>query len=350
MTTSPKNPHELLERYMQAVRFWLPRRQQQDILAELSGDLQAQVEEKESELGRPLELPEMEAILKSCGNPMVVASRYQPQGSLIGPAFFPIYKFVLKINILWILPPVFLLIVGPIMVWGATDRVGAVLQTFFLFGKAAFLNAAIITIIFALLERSQLSAKMCDNWSPLSLRPVAKPERDRSRTQSVFDFIMRAVWLLWLVVAPQVPFLIMGPFAYVFKPAPLWHVVYPAILLIAVAGVLYPWIGLARPEWTRLSLGVRLLLTMLNFFVLTFIVRAAAAPVGEGGWHPYLALAKPEYAGQYGNLDTIMNLCLLVAFGIASVATLITMIVEAWRLMQSLRGRGRTNGEAMASA
>ena len=30
---------ELLDRYLQAVRFWLPKAQQQDIIAELSSDL-----------------------------------------------------------------------------------------------------------------------------------------------------------------------------------------------------------------------------------------------------------------------------------------------------------------------
>lgn len=45
---------ELLDRYLQAVRFWLPKAQQQDIIAELSSDLHSQIEDRETELGRPL--------------------------------------------------------------------------------------------------------------------------------------------------------------------------------------------------------------------------------------------------------------------------------------------------------
>src|SRR2546427_8606283 len=101
--SSKKNPTELVERYLQAVRFWLPKAQQEDILAELSEDLRSQIEEKETELGRPLDEAEMAAILKRCGSPIVVASRFQSQQYLIGPALFPVYKFVLKMVLLWIL-------------------------------------------------------------------------------------------------------------------------------------------------------------------------------------------------------------------------------------------------------
>ncbi|HEY6181159.1 MAG TPA: hypothetical protein VIW67_02875 [Terriglobales bacterium] len=58
---------ELIERYLQAVKFWLPKEQKQDILAELSEDINSQVEEKESELGRSLNQAEVEAILSSAG-------------------------------------------------------------------------------------------------------------------------------------------------------------------------------------------------------------------------------------------------------------------------------------------
>src|SRR5260221_5904224 len=88
---------ELLDRYLQAIEFWLPKRQRQDIIAELSEDLRSQVEEKETELGRKLEDAEVEAILKRCGSPLEVASRYRPQQYLIGPTLFPIYRFVLAV-------------------------------------------------------------------------------------------------------------------------------------------------------------------------------------------------------------------------------------------------------------
>ena len=44
----------LLDRYLQAVRFFLPRRQQDDIVRELSENLLSQMEDRAEELGRPL--------------------------------------------------------------------------------------------------------------------------------------------------------------------------------------------------------------------------------------------------------------------------------------------------------
>src|SRR6202790_4110969 len=86
---------ELLDRYLHAIEFWLPKRESHDIIAELSEDLRSQIEEKEAELGRKLEDAEVEAILKRCGAPLEVALRYRPQQYLIGPTLFPIYRFVL---------------------------------------------------------------------------------------------------------------------------------------------------------------------------------------------------------------------------------------------------------------
>jgi hypothetical protein len=45
---------ELIERYLQAVQFWLPNREKKDIIAELSEDIYAQVADRERDLGRKL--------------------------------------------------------------------------------------------------------------------------------------------------------------------------------------------------------------------------------------------------------------------------------------------------------
>lgn len=66
---------ELIDRYLQAVGFWLPRKQRQDILAELAEDLQSQIEEKEAGLNRKLSEAELESLLKEpgCANCPVIA-------------------------------------------------------------------------------------------------------------------------------------------------------------------------------------------------------------------------------------------------------------------------------------
>src|SRR5579862_3287951 len=105
MKFSRRRNMELVERYLQAVKFWLPNEQQDDIVAELSEDIRSQMEEREEKLGRRLDDAEIGAILKGRGRPLMVANRYLPQQFLIGPALFPIYKFVLKIVALCYLVP-----------------------------------------------------------------------------------------------------------------------------------------------------------------------------------------------------------------------------------------------------
>ena len=55
---------ELVDRYLQAVKFWLPREQQDDIARELSEDILSQIEEQERGLGRLMTPAEIEALLK----------------------------------------------------------------------------------------------------------------------------------------------------------------------------------------------------------------------------------------------------------------------------------------------
>ena len=74
---------ELLDRYLQSVKWLLPKEQKKDILAELSEDIRSQIEEKEAELGRRLDESDLEAILRRWGHPMLVAQRYLPQQYLI---------------------------------------------------------------------------------------------------------------------------------------------------------------------------------------------------------------------------------------------------------------------------
>ena len=52
----------LVDRYLHAVKFWLPRKQKDDIIAELSEDLRSQIEDREAELGHPLTDAEVEPI------------------------------------------------------------------------------------------------------------------------------------------------------------------------------------------------------------------------------------------------------------------------------------------------
>ena len=68
---------QLLDRYLTAVKFWLPQKHREDIADELTANLQSEIDDRAAELGRPLNDDEVAALLKQHGSPILVASRYQ---------------------------------------------------------------------------------------------------------------------------------------------------------------------------------------------------------------------------------------------------------------------------------
>jgi hypothetical protein len=193
---------ELLDRYLKAVRFWLPSEQKQDIIAELSEDLHAQFEDKESELGRPLNEAEVEAILKKGGSPMLVAQRYHPQRYLIGPALFPMYWFVLKLGWLFFFGPWLILGIGVNLFAGGHFQ--ELMEPFL---RAVLINFAAITGVFALLERSHAQTGFAKNWTPRKLPAVRDPNRV-PRSSSIREltwYLMLALWWGNVLRIPAVP-------------------------------------------------------------------------------------------------------------------------------------------------
>src|SRR3954453_6853729 len=105
----------ILDRYLTAVKFWLPKSQRDDIAAELAANLQSEIDDRTEALGRPLTDVELAAFLKQHGPPILVASRYRGEHrtvnfgrQLIGPIVFPYYWIALKISLVLLLVPGFI--------------------------------------------------------------------------------------------------------------------------------------------------------------------------------------------------------------------------------------------------
>src|SRR5438552_9147141 len=166
---------ELIDRYLQAVKFWLPKNQKQDIIAELSEDLRSQVEDREAELGRKLNDDDVEQILKQRGRPLLVAEKYLPQNSLIGPVLFPAYRFVLKLALLCYLVPwaavwVALVVINPS--YRANHLGIAGIRDAYILWFNAITAFAVVTIVFAVLQRVKDQSWLLSKWSPRQLPAV----------------------------------------------------------------------------------------------------------------------------------------------------------------------------------
>jgi len=253
---------ELIERYLQAVNFWLPNRQAGDILAELSDDLRSQVEEQEAELGRALNESEIEATLKRCGHPMLAGGRYLPQQYLIGPALFPTYWLLIKIIFLWILIPVFLLVVGPIVFVASSDDtlsiVGSLWGSFWI---TAFMALCTITVLFATLERYQVKVSLFEKWNPAKLPPL-RTGRRIPRSSSIVEIVFSVLAILWWTRIVQFPAVygIEQAGIHNWSWGSVWldfsRTCFVPVLLLLFAGVAIGGLNLARPVWTRSRWGI----------------------------------------------------------------------------------------------
>lgn len=341
--SKPTNPLELVDRYLQAVHFWLPKTEREnELLAELGEDLRSQIDAREEELGRPLNADEVAEILKRCGPPMVVAARLGPKSYLIGPTLFPIYWFVLKMVLFWILVPVFVFVVGPATLasthgdWGAAmgNTIGAL-------WSGLFVAAGIITLVFAILERTQKFAAEECKWDPLKLPPVRQqqPERKPSRARSASEFLFALFGLMWLLLIPNYPALILGPAHAFLKGGSMWHIFYVPLVGLSVFGLLRSGLTLARSDLPWLQPAGELAQGILTLVLLNFILKAAGQ-LPNAEWQPFVALTDAaKGSAEYVRVAAIVNVSILISLAGAWLGLSIALVVHTWQLLMYVRKR-----------
>jgi hypothetical protein len=251
---------EIIDRYLQAVRLWLPKSQKQDIIAELSEDIRSQIEEKEADLGRNLNDTEVEAILIERGSPILVASRYLPQQHLIGPLLFPIYSLILKMAWLFCFVPwlfVWICIVSFVPSYRTENPgtliVGA-LHTVWLMVVYTF---ASVTVSFALIEKYHLKSGFLEKWDPRKLPPIYDFHRIK-RSSSIAEIVALVVVCTWWIGVMSSPAIVNNAELHITL-APAWQYFFWGFLLLAAANLVLSGVNLFRPHWTRLRASMRLL-------------------------------------------------------------------------------------------
>lgn len=328
---------DLFERYLQAVRKYLPSQRQDDIVAELRANLEAQREERESSLGRPLSEGEMIDWLKELGPPLQMAARYQPPRYLIGPTVFPLYWQILRYALMW--ASVVYVVTSVIQAIVQAHDTSWIVQTVFNWPSFLVVVAAWVTIVFVAFEffferhpdkrPDFLANAYC--WSPTSLPPLEKhpaaPGKPRTYTSAVAEFVVEFVVLLWLLLIPRFPYLLLGPGVVVlhymplrFAPAIVWF--YWAIVVFNAIQLAWHAYNLLNDSW-RISSPLQKLVKKALGIVPMAILFAAPG-------HVYLE----PYPAASGHLPQGLNLADLnhgLFLGV-TVITLITVIQFLWDL------------------
>ena len=307
---------ELVRRYLHEVRFWLPKEQRDDIVAELDEDLRSEIEEREAALGRSLDEAELVAILKAHGEPVTMASKYLPPRYLIGPALFPIYRFVVKLVVLGILVPVFVLIVGPIAVKTAVNPSLAGVQALWNLLMSAVFSLGVITLVFAIMELRFRHAP--HDWDPRELPPVPAPSfpsdaEPMTRYRAFANIALSALTALaWVYLARAGT---AGHFEGLnIGLSGVWHTLFWPILAVFLSGVFVGLAGLIRPEAVRMHASIRLASNALSLVLIGFLLKGQS-------WIEISSAGRPldgiEDAVKWSNLGIWISLLIVGAIVLA---------------------------------
>jgi hypothetical protein len=267
---------ELLDRYLHAIKFWLPRAQQDDIIAELSEDLRSQIEEEEGRLGHKLSDDEVASILKQRGRPLLVASRYLPQRYLIGPVLFPAYRLVLTIVMLcWVVP--WLLVRVALFAFDPAYRAAHPLFTYPvgawpLFWEQTVATVGAVTIIFAVIEIVQSRNRSVDNWDPRRLPAVRDPNRI-PRLSSIIEIAANLIFVVWWTSGMWSEIIFERAGVRIVL-GPVWRTFFWIFLFTAMGNIVLAGVNLGLRYWTAPRAVLRLVLDSAGAIAFCWMLKA----------------------------------------------------------------------------
>lgn len=320
---------DLIDRYVQRVRYFLPSPNQDDIIRELAADVRAELQDRQAKLGRPSADADVQAVLQRWGHPILVAGRYLPTQYLIGPALFPIYWFVLKVVGTFFLVPWLLIWIGLVVLSPShRDALDAmtVLGSFTRWATTALVAIGWVTVVFAVLER--LHVRVLGRWDPSEL-PAVHDHNAVSRFSTLLDAVGSGVFILFwtgYLTLPALPHR-GGEFAVVATAA--FGLFFWPVLMVEAVVFLLAIVNLYRPWWTWPR-------AVLHFLANLATVGLAALMLQRGPW---VGITSPDLAAS--TRDALTGLANKGAFwlilGIGLVAFLVGCLEDARRLYRMAR-------------
>ncbi|MBN1831127.1 MAG: hypothetical protein JW896_03365 [Deltaproteobacteria bacterium] len=308
---------ELLEQYLNVIKMYLPRDQREDIIHELYENLLSEMEDKETEMGRPLNEDEQADILRRHGAPQLVAKRYAPDQpcvafgrQLIGPESFPIY-----IRILWIVLGCMVIVHASLAILGRFPGIVIFINSMFW----TFVSMTLITILIDLVRK-----KTKHYWHTPSMYYLPVP-----KWIPVTGFFVVTACTLWWAGVPLFPRLIFGMAAGEMELTATWHFFYWPVLLLLLINSVHRGVFLLRPQWMWLSMPIRLGIYFICLVMLYFLL--------DG--YPYVSVSNLETAGPgitglAHNMNQIIYAALLIG---GPVYWFINIIVCGWFFIKGIQ-------------
>jgi hypothetical protein len=194
---------EIIDRYVHEIGEHLPWNLRADVEQELRSLLEESLEERARAANRPADAELAAQVLREVGAPREVARRYLPQDQyLIGPRLFPAYKLAITIALIVIAAISGALALASIITSALGHGVNldalTVAKIISRFIVNIFFNVALLTLVFAVMERAQAHrAAAAPAWSPAMLPPVKDPDRISQAAMVIGMYLILAFAVLF---------------------------------------------------------------------------------------------------------------------------------------------------------
>jgi hypothetical protein len=299
---------DLLDRYLAEIKRHLPANAPRDVIDEIAEELQSRIDEGNDVVD----------VLRAYGHPRAVAAKYATHQYLIGPSLYVRYQEMLRLLLTTILGVEFLggvtraLLAGSLLPFWSVP---------FLMLQSAIYIFAILTLVFAAIERNGTVAAKGDRWDPRTLPPAGVTPYPRR--QVAFEFGANVAMMLLLFTFAGASH---GFATLLYAPVTFGGITFASA-----------W----QPAYAGLVLGASIVaLGALAVYINPFLtkVRTLAHVLGSGATIAGLGVTLRAGPLLIGASPLITTLAVLtVAVVLAGLA--ISAAFELWRLMSPAKPR-----------
>lgn len=277
-----ENEVNLIDKYIAEVGKYLPRKNREDIQAEIRSTLEDMLEERKQTKGSADEATVIN-LLKEYGSPREVAATYKTHQYLIGPRMFPIFETVIKI--------VLAVVAGASLIglavslaktgWTGPEFASAVGEWFG--GLISGLIAALgnVVLVFAILERTQTADKFekdIKEWDPTELKNEPDPDQI-DLPDHIATIIFTFLGLVILNLYPNllaIRYINDGTWTSVPILTEAFFRFLPWINILSLLQIIFHGFMLGQRMWTPVTRIARILIDVAGLILTVLILRTPA--------------------------------------------------------------------------
>jgi len=321
----------LLDKYIAAVGRELPRKNREDIEAEIRSTLEDMLEERKQADG-PADDAMTGELLKEYGSPSEVASKYKTHQYLIGPRMYPLFERVLRI-VLAVVAGASLIglgvaltktgLTGPEFASSLGKWFGGLLSGLI----AAFGN---VTLVFVIIERTQVASnfeKEFKEWDPRDLNESElNPERvdmaDHIAT-IIFTFLALVVFNLYPSLF-SLHFSVNGTWNSLSILTEAFFRYLPWINVMGMVQIVFNGYMLSQKEWLPATRILGILVDVAGMALAVVILRT-----------PGLFALTPDMLAAIGNPEAANALSKVFGF-VPTIVLFIVVVVTTIKVIKSI--------------